>query len=305
MSFVLASGLTEGILELTLYGVFTVLFCTVTYLFSTRGLISRKRPTFFVFLALVGLFLSITAHWINGIYMLYLAFIRLGGGFAAEVLYLSLSSPPALAHISLVEVATVITDGLMIYRLYVVWSLDRRVVIFPAVVLACQIVCGIRIIYDLSRETIFNFYVLSNPWVTGSLVSSLVISIYSTGMIIFRIVKMSRSIRSVTGSTRAGKSLRTVLAIIVESAVLQTTMTIGILVSFQIGLLAQAVLTALQPVVFGISVLLIHLRVGLGWTAESANALRSTPTEMTLRLSTSMQRRESEYDVERGKLTSF
>jgi hypothetical protein len=61
LSSALVSGLTEGVLELTLYGVFSVLFSVVVYLFSTRGLLSRKRPTFFVFLALVGLFASITA----------------------------------------------------------------------------------------------------------------------------------------------------------------------------------------------------------------------------------------------------
>jgi hypothetical protein len=83
-------------------------------------------------------------------------------------------------------------------------------------------------------------------------------------------------------------------------------MTVGILVSFQIGLLVQAILTAIQPVVFGISVLLIHLRVGLGWTADS-NTIGSTPTQMTtLRLSASMApRREQEDDLERGKVASF
>ncbi|KAJ6524043.1 hypothetical protein B0H19DRAFT_1276731 [Mycena capillaripes] len=266
------------VLELTLYGVFVVLFSTVVYLFSTRGFISRKRPTFLIFLALVGLFLSITAHWINGICALYQAFIFLGGGFPAEVLYLTLSSPTALAHNSLVVVTTVITDSLMIHRLYTVWSYDPRVIIFPLLVLAGQIVSGIHVIYDLSRETIFNFFFLSNPWETSYLVSSLVISVYSTGMIIFKITKVSLSIRSITGSTSSGRRLRKMLVIMVESAVLQTTMTIGVLVSFQVGLLVQALLIALQPVIFGISVLLIHLRVGLGWTNDS-NLAGSGSTE--------------------------
>ncbi|KAJ6483078.1 hypothetical protein DFH09DRAFT_1292059 [Mycena vulgaris] len=278
--------LTEGVLELTLYGAFVVLFATVVYLFSTRGLISRKRPTFFIFLALVGLFLSITAHWINGICTLYQAFIFLGGGFPAEVLYLTLSSPTALAHSSLVGVTTVITDSLMIHRLYTVWSYDRRVIIFPLLVLAGQIVSGIHVLYDLSRETIFNFFALSNPWETSYLVSSLVISVYSTG------------------STSAGRRLRKVLVIMVESAVLQTTMTVGILVSFQIGLLVQAVFIGLAPVIFGISVLLVHLRVGLGWTNDS-NLAGSGSTENSLNLSrVSMRRGTREYDLELGKVTS-
>ncbi|KAJ7211968.1 hypothetical protein C8J57DRAFT_1256515 [Mycena rebaudengoi] len=279
--------LTEGVLELTLYGAFVGLFSTVVYLFSTRGLISRKSLTFFIFVALVGLFVSVTAHWINGIHALYQAFIFLGGGFPAEVFYLTLSSPTSLVHYSLVVVTTVITDSLMIHRLYTVWSCDRRVIIFPLLVLASQIVSGIHILSDLSRETIFNFFVLSNAWGTSYLVSSLVISVYSTG------------------STSAGRRLRTltqkVLVIMVESAVLQTTMTVGILVAFQIGLLVQAVLIALTPVIFGISVLLIHLRVGLGWTNDS-NLAGSGLTENSLKLSrVSMRRGTREYDLEPGK----
>ncbi|KAJ6489986.1 hypothetical protein C8R45DRAFT_929275 [Mycena sanguinolenta] len=261
-SFVLASSLTEGVLELTLYGAFVVLFFTVVYLFSTRGLISRKRPSFFVFLALVGLFLSITAHWINGICALYQAFISLGGGFPAEVLYLTLSSPRALAHNSLVVVTTVITDSLMIHRLYTVWSHDGRVIIFPLLVLAGQVASGIHVIYDLSRETIFNFFDLSNPWETSYLVSSL----------------EALALEDVCG-----------------------TMTVGVLVTFQTGLLVQAALIALQPVVFGISVLLIHLRVSLGWTDDS-NLAGSGSMENSVNLTRiSMRRGTRESDLELGK----
>ncbi|KAJ6480575.1 hypothetical protein C8R47DRAFT_1285040 [Mycena vitilis] len=302
MSSVLASGLTEGVFELTLYGAFTVLFVAVTYLFSTRGLLSRNRPTFFVFLALVALFVAITVHWIIGIYILYLVFIHLGGGLAAEVFYLTLSMPASLAQFSLVEVATVITDSLMVHRLCIVWAHQPRVAIFPIIILACQIVSAIHVIVDLSRETIFDFYRLSNPWVSTSLVSSLVISAYSTGMIIFKLWRTSHSVRILTGSTSAGRSLRRVLSIMVESAVLQTSMTIGILVTFQAGSLVQSVLTALQPVVFGISVLSIHVRVGLGWAA-TVDSSDSTPTGITLNLASTHRgsRYQSEYDLEQGK----
>ncbi|KAJ6529627.1 hypothetical protein B0H19DRAFT_1274024 [Mycena capillaripes] len=300
MSIVLAFGLIEGVLELTLYGVFAVLFFTVVYLFSIRGLISRKRPSFFVFLALICLFLAITAHWVNVIYVLYLVFINLGGSLAADIFYLTLSTPSGLINMSLVGVVNLITDSLMIHRLYVVWTYDRRVVIFPIFVLACQIASGVLILYALSRETVLNFYVLSNPAVFINLISSLVISAYSTGMIIFKIWRTSRSIRVITGSTSAGKNLRRAVGIMVESAVLQTTMTICILVSFQTGLLAEGLLNALQPVVSGISVLLIHVRVGLGWTAD-ANASELTPTNITLNLTAAQRGSQYEVDLESGK----
>ncbi|KAF8202674.1 hypothetical protein K438DRAFT_1820599 [Mycena galopus ATCC 62051] len=305
MSFILVSGLTEGVIELTLYGGFTVLFSTVVYLFSTRGLISRRSPSFYVFLALVALFLTVTAHWINSIYSLYHAFIHLGGGFEAEVFYLTLADPPELANQSLAELATIIADCLMIHRLYIVYSHDLRVIVFAICVEIVQIVSGVHAIVNLSRETILNYYASSNPWVTTSLGSSLVISAYCTGMIGFKITRMSRSIRSLTGNARAGQRLNRVLAVIVESAVLQTIMTMGTLILFQIGLLQQAIFEALTPVVFGISVLLIHLRAGLGWTTEGTNALGSASTEMTVSLSTSRQRGGRQSDLEGGKPAPF
>ncbi|KAJ7438976.1 hypothetical protein FB451DRAFT_1302888 [Mycena latifolia] len=148
MSSVLATALAEAVIELTLYRAFTVVFCTVVYLFSSRGLISKRRPAFFVFLALVLLFLSITAHLVNAIHALYFAFIHLGGGVQAELLYFSLSSPTTIAHMSLVGVASFITDSLVIHRLYAVWSCQRRVIIFPLIVLCAQTVAGIHIIYQ-------------------------------------------------------------------------------------------------------------------------------------------------------------
>jgi hypothetical protein len=81
-------------------------------------------------------------------------------------------------------------------------------------------------------------------------------------------------------------------------------MTVGVLVSFRTDLLVQAVLIALQPVIFGISVLLIHLRAGLGWTNDS-NLAGSELTENSLNLSkVSMRRGTREDDLELGKVTS-
>ncbi|KAJ6562215.1 hypothetical protein B0H19DRAFT_94394 [Mycena capillaripes] len=104
----------------------------------------------------------------------------------------------------------------------------------------------------------------------------------STGMIIFEMRRIAHAIRAITGSNSAGKGLRVchliwfvymVLVIFVESAVLQTRMTICILVSFQCGLAWQATLTALEPVVFGTFVCLIRAsRPGMDNRAQSANS---------------------------------
>ncbi|KAF7326772.1 hypothetical protein MVEN_02596400 [Mycena venus] len=118
------------------------------------------------------------------------------------------------------------------------------------------------------RETVFNFYDVSNTSVNVNFVSSLIINIYSTGMIIFEMGRTSRAIRTIARSRSSGKGLRKVLAIIIESAALQTTMTISNLIAFHYNPALSSALTALQPLVFGISICLIHMRVGLGWTTE-------------------------------------
>ncbi|KAJ7494947.1 hypothetical protein FB451DRAFT_1212929 [Mycena latifolia] len=298
----LISGLSyafvEGVLELTLYGPFAILFSAVVYLFWIRGLISRKRPTFFVFLALLVLFLSITAHWINAIVILYHAFVQLDH-FLAVLFFITLSTPTAIIHFTLVQISATITDGLAIYRLYVVWSHNPRVVIIlPIIFLGSQIVTSVLMISNVWRETVFNFYDVSSISVNVNLVSSLIINIYSTGMIIFEMERTSRAIRTITGSRSAGKAFRKLLAIIAESAVLQTTMTISNLIAFHYNPILSSALTALQPLVFGISVCLIHLRVGLGWTTE-----RNQPQKITL----NMAKQEAptptkEYDLEGGRI---
>ncbi|KAJ7438977.1 hypothetical protein FB451DRAFT_1447500 [Mycena latifolia] len=151
----------------------------------------------------------------------------------------------------------------------------------------------------MAREKLI-FYALYNPWVTTNLVSSLVISSYSSGMLIYKLWGMSRTIRTLTGSSSSGKRLMRLLVIMIESSLLQTTMTVCILVSFQVGLFLLATFTALQPVVFGISVVLIHARVGLGWAEESYMG-GSTPTQITLNLST-VTSWKPEEDLEQGKI---
>ncbi|KAJ7624412.1 hypothetical protein FB45DRAFT_1060728, partial [Roridomyces roridus] len=268
--------LTEAVLELTLYGGFVVLFSTVIHLFRTRGRLSWKRPTVFVHFALVLLFLSITANWLIHIYALYEGFVSLGGGIPALVFYLqvTLGSGLSVVHNGLVQVTTLVTDSLLIHRLYAVWSSDRRVIIFPLLVLVAEIACGVHVLYDLSRASLVDDLTviqgISVVWTTSYFATSIAISIYSTGMISYRLIKVSRSLQvaCTTGDSVGQTRWKNLLIILVESAALQTTMAIGVLVCFQFGLLAQSVLIALEPVIFGISVFLIYLRVALGWTDD-------------------------------------
>ncbi|KAJ6535621.1 hypothetical protein B0H19DRAFT_1271360 [Mycena capillaripes] len=299
-SSVLSAGLIQAFLELTLYGIYFVVFSTVFYLFW-HGPGLTKRPRIFVFLALVVQFLAITAHWINTMYGTYLPFVKIGGGAEAEHFYRTLGRPALKTHVILTEMTNTLTDCLVIHRLYVIWEYKLSIVAFPLLLLVIQIVGGIGSICGIFTQTQANFHAWSFGWVTANLVASLVISGYSTGMaaliphdpvltfkgmMSFKILSLSRMVQHFglpLGESRrlSGRHrLTSILVIMSESAALQTAMNLALLLALQLtaALEPNFVLKGLQAVVLGMSTVLIHARIGLGWTEETSRASTTTET---------------------------
>jgi len=83
--------------------------------------------------------------------------------------------------------------------------------------------------------------------------------------------------------------LTSLLAILVESAVLQTATAIGMLASFQYKWGAgEFIWTGIAPALFGISTVLIHARIGLGWAHDSERSTRGSvkPTKVQVSANT-------------------
>ncbi|KAJ6621849.1 hypothetical protein B0H10DRAFT_2016068 [Mycena sp. CBHHK59/15] len=168
----LATGLTKAFLELSLYGLYVVLFTAVIYLFRHGFIASKNRPVLLE-LTLVVQFIIITAT--------YFCFMKTGGGAAAKACYLNSAAPAAVANIALFVVAGLITDLLVIHRLYVIWTHRRKVVIFPLVLIVPQAdgtVSGAGLVSTFAtsglKEGPATALSLSNVWVTTNLVASLV-----------------------------------------------------------------------------------------------------------------------------------
>ncbi|KAJ7146655.1 hypothetical protein C8R44DRAFT_757936 [Mycena epipterygia] len=275
MPSIVAAGLIQAFVELTLYGIYFVVFSTVLYLFWHK-LDFTKSSIRFVLLAIVLQFLAITAHWINTIYSTYLAFVHLGGGLGAEQFYDTLGTPTLKTHIILSELINTITDALVVHRLYVIWDRKNSVVAFPLVLLAAQIVTGIGTVTGFFTETLANSPSLLG-WVPASLATSLGITAYSTGMISWKILRLTRTVRQLSSPSRRGNRLDRVLAILVESAALQTAMNIALLFSFLLATVLGFIFKGTQAVVLGLSTVLIHARIGLGWTQDTSPATAINP----------------------------
>ncbi|KAJ7079676.1 hypothetical protein C8R44DRAFT_824641 [Mycena epipterygia] len=295
MLSIVAAGLIQAFVELTLYGIYFVVFSTVLYLFWHK-LDLTKGPIIFVLLAIVLQFLAITAHWINTMHGTYLAFVHLGGGLGAEKFYGTLGTPTLKTHIILSELVNTITDSLVVYRLYVIWDRKNSVVAFPLILLAAQIVSGIGGVVGFFTKNPANFRSSSLGWVTTSLATSLGISAYSTGMISWKILRLNRTVRQFSNPSHQGNRLDRVLVILVESAALQTAMNIALLLSFLLAIVLSFIFKGTQAVVLGLSTVLIHARIGLGWTQDtsSTTATNLTAVSFTVNVARSRDAEETE-----------
>ncbi|KAJ6552035.1 hypothetical protein DFH09DRAFT_1167748 [Mycena vulgaris] len=288
--------LVEACLENLLYGLYVVLFTTVIYLFrSRREGLSGRRPARWVLLGLITQFLVITAHWVSPLSFIFFAIVHLGGGAAAEVFYVDLSTPFSVLNITLLAICAIVTDLLVIYRLYVICAHQRNIILFPLVLLVGQAVCGSGLIHRFvkwdDRDDSFIAYTL-NGWVTANLVLSIMISTYSSGMISWKILRTSRGLNRLSEHNGGGIQLVSLLAILVESAALQTTTTIGILVTFQVGFVGETVLAGIAPADF--SDILIHARIGLGWAHDPARQIEFNPTRINFAGNEALEEHELE-----------
>ncbi|KAJ7485084.1 hypothetical protein B0H11DRAFT_2018081 [Mycena galericulata] len=273
---ILPANLATLVLESCLYGILLLLFISTVYFLATRRTLagmgsahtSRKHHfTSLVFIGVATLFLVVTAHWILDIYQAFFAFIHLGSATAEDTFYADLAQPSEVAKTVLFSVAVLIGDALVIYRLWIIWGRNPFIPIFPVCSLVGVFVTSIGIIYEFSQWKPelrgAAFHDESKPWAGSGFVLSLLINVYSTGFIAFRISRVNAV--KVTSDSR----LMSFLSIVVESAGLQTFWLGFSAVTIFASSDAEFIASDTFPAVIGIANLLIHARVGLGWSAAS------------------------------------
>ncbi|KAJ7091070.1 hypothetical protein C8R44DRAFT_891757 [Mycena epipterygia] len=222
MLTVAAAFLSGTFLEIFLYGVYTVLFSTVMYLFHRQHRIPGRKSARWVLLGLVLQFVTIPA----------------------------------------VLVFTEICDGGVVYRFV--------------------------------KSHPGELPLLLNAWATGTLVLSIMTSVYGSAMISWKICRVTRALSGLSERISGSMRLTSVLAILVESAMLQTATTISIVVSFQLGSTDQYIVLAIAPAVFGISTVLIHVRIGLGWAHDCSGHTGTNPTRISFAANESRNSEEQE-----------
>ncbi|KAJ7223134.1 hypothetical protein GGX14DRAFT_657409 [Mycena pura] len=274
----LPAYLATLVLESVLYGLLLLLFILTIYLLANRGtLTGDKQPAKHQFTSLPFLgvavlfkFVLITGHWGVNVYQAFYAYIHLGNATTEDAFYADLSQRSEVAKDSILFVAIILGDSLVV-RPHCLSSCSNKLVQVCALI--GTFVASVGIVFELTtwepwlRGT--PFLQQSSPWTAAGYVFSFMTNVYSTGLIIYRIRTVSKPAK-----TKPGPALMRLLSVLAESATLQTVwLTISVLLlslSGQFKFDAQFIFVDCLPAILGISNLMIHARVGLGWSQDYA-----------------------------------
>ncbi|KAJ7131277.1 hypothetical protein C8R44DRAFT_871789 [Mycena epipterygia] len=302
--------MTTVVLESLLYGFLLVLFSTNLYLRITR----YARPQEFasrgglwwnpIVISNIAIFATCTAHWVITVKRFFLAF--LGSAGDPFQFYLDQSQPTSVINNILVLVTGLIGDAVIVSAdpLVLVSAMTHdRFTGFGSYGI------GIYALYSflLSPDGIAVAYFFTQPtpttsnrfswavgaWLTANWTLTILITIYCTTFIAWRIWRTSRATVEVGGSL-----LMPVCVILIESAAIWTTWSLFLATTFLTGSTLVITVADLTPAIIGLVNLLIHLRVGLGWSpAEAPDATGAPMTSSASIFAVGLQTENSEYCV--------
>ncbi|CAK5267166.1 unnamed protein product [Mycena citricolor] len=266
-----AAYVIEALLEVFLWGIYLLLAGLTVYLTVTRRRqngVTGNVKTRLLHGTLALQFLLVALHCIGTVYGSIYAFGNLGmDAAAAFFLFRERHSGVEQATRIAGILAIPVTDLLVIHRAYVIYHQDIKIILPSLILLLCELVASTGTIYrslgihGTYGKSSFN---LSNPWVSTALTASILISSYSTVTIWWKIWRTNKAVKQFSAKISARMKLTSILAIIVESAAIQTVGAIVLLVTFENELIGQVIFVGIGPVILGISTVLIHVRIGLG-----------------------------------------
>jgi len=170
---------------------------------------------------------------------------------------------------------TAIGDGILVYRCYMVYNKRWIIVSIPAILWLATSVCSvitIEIEATLRQNAFLNERSLT-PFITSTLILTLVLNILTTSLIVYKIYTVNRNStsfqsRSNIGSTTEVTQLGQVMRIIIESGLIYTLSVVITVATHLSASNAQYGVSDSVVQIIGIVFNLIIIRVDQGATSE-------------------------------------
>ncbi|KAI5122013.1 hypothetical protein M0805_008005 [Coniferiporia weirii] len=248
------------VIEGVLLGVFTMFFAATMYILASRrrGTQPLNKP---VAAVSISLYVVAFAHLCLNARRAFIAFIEQRDG--SPIAFLSHSSDGNyVAKESLYVVQTTIGDGFLIYRLYIVWARDKRLLVFSSVFLLASIVSGIGALINAARATATTpiFVAQIENWVVSFFVLTLFTNFFCTALIA---LKIWWSERQLTKFAHFSSSFKPVMVIVIESGAIYSAALIALLGTYISRTWAFYFILDSMPHIIGIVFSLIIVRMSL------------------------------------------
>ncbi|CDO73848.1 hypothetical protein BN946_scf185016.g5 [Trametes cinnabarina] len=276
-----------------LYGIMLVLYFRIVHIMLSPRHKHARSDKFFLFfstalLCLNTVFVATEAVFGEEMWIIHADYP--GGQDAyledyASVWYQTLGTAASI-------ILNLLSDGLLIYRCWVVWD-DVRIVVFPIILYLGAFSVGIAQLYESGRPHANYFAGLAANLGIAYTSSVISLNIIVTGLICGRIYYAGRRSARTLGVV-VGTEYMSAASMVVESALLYTITGVAYLISFALNSQIDIFFLSLYVMMTCIAPLMIVLRVvsGRAWTRD-----RSTMTSTNIAFSNTAHRTNSELDL--------
>jgi hypothetical protein len=250
-------------MEAILYGFSVLMFVgtmwTLTY---KRRMKEINRP-----IALVAFMLLIlsTAHMIVDIIRIEQGLVTyrdtFPGGPAA--FFADISQITFVVKNIIYTMQTMVGDGMVIYRCYVVWQ-SVWIVIVPSLLWFGITVCGSIAVYSVSQVTSEGaniFAKATGQWITAFYAMTLASNLWSSGFLAYRIWSMERNVSAIRTSRRG--SMMPIVRVLADAAILYSVTLLSALVCFVEANNGQYVILDMIMPIISIAFYMVIIRMAI------------------------------------------
>ncbi|KIK50051.1 hypothetical protein GYMLUDRAFT_253312 [Collybiopsis luxurians FD-317 M1] len=261
-----AVSLVSIFVECILYGYFSILFAITLYVLFIKR--TRHQPLNKPMVVVsIMMFLLATVHVGVDLRRVLDAFLHTNNPIANLS---AVNTATYLVKSTAYCIQTLIGDGFVLYRLYLVWNGDKRIVLPLLVCFVASIGVGIGALQGFAQASPEApvFITKLQQWIVSFFSLTLATNFSCTSLIAARIWW---SHQRMTGSTMAvfGRSMIPAAIVVVESGAIYSACLIILLSLYLSGSFAQYIALDAVTQVIGIVFSLIIVRVGLGWSSET------------------------------------
>jgi hypothetical protein len=259
------------------YGGNLFLYTYSTYLLMTSIKPVQRRIFYICFGGLLMLLLTISAASNNAFCELMWIEKRNNPGGPPTFLSANLAAWYNVFGTATDCAANIMTDGLLLYRCYIIWESSLPVIVIPAIIYLGSAVMAVMMVIESAMPTLDLWQGITAQFGISWVALTVSFNIIVTALIIFRLLSFYRRVQSVLTDEQRSTYTGT-MAILVESALPFTVLGIVYLATYIQGVPSATALGMVWGTFVVLTPQLIILRVvsGVAWSKDTGSNITQT-----------------------------